>query len=113
MPSGFITIRVENPDKLTAHIITNFNQIADQKQITPTPDVQSADLATQQSSQTQNAAYQEFLRKVALRIDEVSKELSVKSQLSKDNVAVFEMRREKNLEFIINETPLREIVGKF
>jgi hypothetical protein len=110
MPSGFITVRVENLDKLTSYISTNFNQLAEQKQMIS--DVKSADLSLQ-PSQTQNAAYQDFLKKIASRVDDVAKELSAKSQLSKDNIAVFDMRREKNLEFIVNETPLREIVGKF
>ena len=110
LPSGFITVKVENLDNLTSHVATGFTQIADQKQAIP--DVQSADLSAQ-SSQSQGTAYQSFLKKVAVGIPSVSKELSAKNQLSKDTVAVFDMRREKNLEFVINETPLREVLGKF
>ncbi len=110
LPSGFITIRVENLDKLTDHVKTGFMQIAEQKQIMP--EVQSADLSAQ-SSQSYGAAYQDFLKKVSAGLPNIAKELSIKNQLSKDNIAVFEMRREKNLEFVINETPLREILGKF
>jgi hypothetical protein len=43
----------------------------------------------------------------------VTKELTSKNPLSKDDVAVFDIRREKNIEFLINETPMREILGKF
>jgi hypothetical protein len=37
----------------------------------------------------------------------------IKNQLSKEDLAVFEIRREKNLDFLINETPIREVMGKF
>jgi hypothetical protein len=33
--------------------------------------------------------------------------------VSKDNVAQFDVRREKNLDFLVNETPMREVLGKF
>lgn len=109
LPSGFLTIRVESLDRLADHIKVGFTQIGEQKQIIP--EVQSSDLSSQ--SQSQGTAYQDFLKKVAAGISSVSKELAAKNQLSKENVAVFEMRREKNLEFVINETPLREVLGKF
>lgn len=110
LPSGFITVKVENLDSFNSHIATGFTQIAEQKQAIP--EVQSADLSAQ-SSQSQGEAYQNFLHKVAVGISGVSKELAAKNQLSKDAIAVFDMRREKNLEFVINETPLREVLGKF
>jgi len=110
LPSGFITTRVENLESLTNHIVMGFAQIAEQKQTIP--EVQSSDLSAQ-SFQSQEVAYQNFLKKISLGISSISKELSIKNQLSKDNVAVFDMRREKNLEFVINETPLREVLGKF
>ena len=110
LPSGFITIKIENIDKLATHIANGLTQIAEQKQAIPA--VQSGDLATQ-SPQSQGTAYQEFLKKVVIGLPNVAKELSAKNQLSKDNTAIFDMRREKNLEFVINETPLREVLGKF
>ncbi|MSP33422.1 MAG: hypothetical protein EXR06_00780 [Rickettsiales bacterium] len=110
LPSGFITIKVENIDKLATHIASGLTQIAEQKQAIPA--VQSGDLAMQ-SPQSQGTAYQEFLKKVVVGLSNVAKELSAKNQLSKDNIAIFDMRREKNLEFVINETPLREVLGKF
>ena len=110
LPSGFITIKIENIDKLATHIANGLTQIAEQKQAIPA--VQSGDLATQ-SPQSQGTAYQEFLKKVVIGLPNVAKELSAKNQLSKDNIAIFDMRREKNLEFVINETPLREVLGKF
>ncbi len=110
LPSGFVTVKIENIDKFVEYVATGFTQIVEQKQIVPS--VQSNDLAAQ-SSQTQSTAYQDFLRKISASLGNVSKELADKNQLTKDNVALFDMRREKNLEFIINETPLREVLGKF
>lgn len=110
LPSGFVTIKVENIDKLTAYIAAGLTQIAEQKQAIP--EIQSSDLAVQ-SLQSQGTAYQEFLKKVVIGLPNVAKELAAKNQLSKDNNAIFDMRREKNLEFVINETPLREVLGKF
>jgi hypothetical protein len=66
-----------------------------------------------QSEQSQGTVYQDFLKKISAGLPNVSKELAAKNQLSKDNTAIFDMRREKNLEFVINETPLREVLGKF
>ncbi len=107
--SGFVTVRVENIAALANYISTGFTQLAEQKQIMP--EVQSSDLSAQ--SPSQGTAYQDFLKKISAGIISVSTELSAKNQLTKDNVAVFDMRREKNLEFVINETPLREVLGKF
>jgi hypothetical protein len=35
-----------------------------------------------------------------------------KNPLSDANSAVFDLRREKNIEILVNETPMREILGK-
>ena len=39
--------------------------------------------------------------------------MAAKNPVSKGDVAVFDIRREKNLEFLINETSIREVLGKF
>lgn len=109
MPSGFVTIRVDNASNFVTYIVDGFNQMAQQKPILN--EVQTSDLAAQASAPQD--AYQNFLKKIAAGLPTVSKELSAKNQLSKDNSAVFDVRREKNLEFVINETPLREVLGKF
>lgn len=114
MPSGFVTIRVDNASNFIDYIVNGFNQMAQQKQVASSDvpaDVQTADLAAQ-SSAPQNA-YQNFLKKIAAGLPTISRELASKNQLSKDNSAVYDIRREKNLEFVINETPLREVMGKF
>ncbi|NBV06712.1 MAG: hypothetical protein EBS06_05705 [Proteobacteria bacterium] len=58
-------------------------------------------------------SYQIFVRKFAAGLDPVVKEISAKNPLSKDDNSVFDIRREKNIEFLINETSVREILGKF
>jgi len=110
LPSGFITIKVENSAALLSYLSSGFAQIAEQKKASPEVQ-QSSDLSTQSSAQ--GGAYQDFLKRIASGISSVSTELAAKNQLTKDNIAVFDMRREKNLEFVINETPLREVLGKF
>ena len=137
--SGAVTMKVEKIDNLVNHISTGLSQIADQKK--PVAEIQSGDLAaaevtpvTQPSSPSvapavsdvaapQNPvaptpsatsdSYQTFLKRFASNLPMVTKELTSKNPLSKDDVAVFDIRREKNIEFLINETPMREILGKF
>ncbi len=65
------------------------------------------------STTTTYDPYQLFLKRFIAGLNSVTKEVSSKNQLSKDDVSVFDIRREKNLEFLINETPTREILGKF
>ena len=43
----------------------------------------------------------------------ISSEIALKNSASKDEIAQFDVRREKNLEFLVNEVSVREIVGKF
>lgn len=114
MPSGFVTIRVDNASNFVDYAVNGFAQMAQKKQVAPAemaPDAQNADLAAQSSAPQD--AYQNFLKKIAAGLPTVSRELASKNQLSKDNSAVYDIRREKNLEFVINETPLREVMGKF
>ncbi len=112
MPSGFITVKADNATALVNYLAKGFVKMADKKQADATA-VQTADLATATQPTAQVSAYQNFLRKIAAGLPSVSLELAAKNQLSKDNSEVFDIRREKNLEFVINETPLREVVGKF
>lgn len=134
LPSGAVTVKVEKIDNLINHVASGLNQIADQKAPAPIiPTVQSADLAAANpanvptvdptqavpsavvpaSSAVLDEAYQSFLKRFTAGLASVTKEVSTKNQLSKDDVAVFDVRREKNIEFLINETPMREILGKF
>ena len=64
-------------------------------------------------SQQNNVPYDNFLNKINEKLFLILEEISKKNALTKPETAVLEIRREKNLEFIINETPLREVAGKF
>lgn len=57
-------------------------------------------------------AYAKFLDRVSNSIGSVTQEIAAKNVVSKDKIAQFDVRREKNLDFTINETSLREILGK-
>jgi len=110
MPSGSVTLKVEKIDALIAHISSGFTQMVEQKKPTST-EIQTSDLTV--SGMPAQDSYQDFLKKVAANIGGVSKELAAKNPVSKDDIAEFDIRREKNLEFLVNETSIREILGKF
>jgi hypothetical protein len=110
MPSGSVTVKVEKIDALIAHISTGFTQMVEQKKPAST-EIQTSDLTV--SGMPTQDSYQDFLKRVAANIGAVSKELAAKNPVSKDDIAEFDIRREKNLEFLVNETSIREILGKF
>jgi hypothetical protein len=109
LPSGSMAIKVEKIDNLIGHIATGFNQMAEQKK--PAVEVQTSDLAN--SGVAVQDSYQDFLRRVSTNLSPVAKELAAKNAVSKEDIAQFDIRREKNLEFLVNETSVREILGKF
>ncbi len=133
-PSGSVSFRIEKIDNLINHITAGLNQIAEKSTAVPAT-VQSSDLnatntvpaaaptpATTSSDAASTAvpsapaaddSYQAFLKRFTAGLPSVAKEVSVKNPLSKDDLSVFDIRREKNLDFLINETPTREILGKF
>ncbi len=113
MPSGFITAKIENMPDFTKYVVEGFAKMAEQKP-SENNDVQASDLsAASQPSMAQEDAYLNFLKRISSGFSMVSAELSAKNPLTKESSAVFDIRREKNLEFVINETPLREVLGKF
>lgn len=83
--------------------------------IAPTPvnPTDATQVIAQPSSSPVEDPYQVFLTKVAANLEAVSKEIAAKNAATKDDVALFDIRREKNLDFLINETPTREVLGKF
>lgn len=143
LPSGSVTVKVEKVDNLVSHISAGLTQAAEQKKPSADSLVQSAELAvandtnvaaaptpsqdtasaTATNSDSASAisattpavddSYQIFLKRFVASLASVTKEVSSKNQLSKDDLSVFDIRREKNLELLINETPTREILGKF
>ncbi len=120
LPSGGVTIKVEKIDALLNQISSGFTQISDKmKPATPAPVEQpmAADLLSGTAVVAPVAPiedpYQTFLVRVAAGLGAVTKEVSAKNAVSKDNVVQLDIRREKNLDFLINETSMREILGKF
>lgn len=107
LPSGFVTIRLDNISNLTKYLQDSMEKIA----LKDSSELLSFDASLELGLEADS--YRNFLRKVAAGLDPVSKEIAAKNQLSQDDVAVYDMRREKNLDFVVNETPLREILGRF
>lgn len=110
-PSGSIAVKVEKIDTLISYIATGFVQMVEQKKLPVAAEVQSTDLAT--NGLVAEDSYQVFLKRFADNLSPVAKELAAKNAVSKEEIAEFDVRREKNLEFLINETSIREILGKF
>ncbi len=119
MPSGAITAKIEQVDNLVKFISEGLNQIITQENpavefqaselpVSEIPMGSTLDTATQQTEDP----YKHFLKELIANLSSVSKEVAQKNPLSDANSAVFDLRREKNIEILVNETPMREILGK-
>jgi len=111
-PSGGITVKVEKITNLVTQLRSQFKKLAESKK--PSVPLNGTDLVndqTQQQNQVQN--YDIFLNNISEKLTNVSNEISSKNSVSKDEIVQFDVRREKNLEFLVNEVSVREIVGKF
>jgi hypothetical protein len=77
--------------------------------------VNNENILSQVVAQEENLdkTYHEFLNKISASLTEVAAEISTKNAATSGDIAQFEIKREKNLEFLVNETPAREILGKF
>jgi hypothetical protein len=113
MPSGSVSVKVEKIDTLINYIIAGFGKIIEQKIPAPTDIAQPKTLDISDNAMPTEDSYRNFLNKMIINMSAVTKELAAKNAVSKEEVAVFDIRREKNLEFLINETSIREILGKF
>lgn len=111
MPSGALAIKVEKIDNLINQLVLHLGKMTEQKAPIASTEVQSVDLAG--NGTLSEDAYQNFLKKFSTGLAAVSKEVAAKNPVSTGDVAEFDVRREKNLEFLINETSVREILGKF
>ncbi len=107
MPSGFVTVKVEGVNNLVKYFEENLAKIVKKDN----SELQTLDISGQGS--VEQITYKDFLNKIVSNLSVVTLEIATKNQLSTPDVAVFDMRREKNLDFIINETSSREILGKF
>lgn len=111
-PSGGITVKVDKITNLVTQLRSQFKKLAESKK--PSVPLNGTDLVndqTQQQNQVQN--YDIFLNNISEKLANVSNEISSKNSVSKDEIVQFDVRREKNLEFLVNEVSVREIVGKF
>ncbi|MBU6339543.1 MAG: hypothetical protein KGQ36_06220 [Rickettsiales bacterium] len=132
MPSGAVTVKVEKLDGLVTKLIEGLNKsnVLSQAALAPvapetvaattdTTAVAAAAPATIDAQAGDNASsaaaidpYQNFLKRLSANMSAVTKEVAQKSQLSTPEASTFEVRREKNLEILVNETPIREVLGK-
>ncbi len=111
-PSGGITLKVEKITNLVNQLRSQFKQLSQSKKpATPVGGVDLVNDQSQQQNQIQN--YDIFLNNISEKLNEVSNEIALKNSASKDDIAQFDIRREKNLEFLVNEVSVREIIGKF
>lgn len=100
------------PNNLAENAAQNQTQSAVVENTNNQPDqVVKAVVTTPELVQPQNP-YVVFLQRVSDNIERVSQEIASKNQSSKDGNAQFEVKREKNLELLINDVSLREILGK-
>jgi hypothetical protein len=110
-PSGGITIKVEKIANLLSQLKNQFKQLAESKKTNSIPS--GTELSVEQSQSLNLGNYEIFLNNISLKIVDVANEIAMKNSVTKDEIAQFDVRREKNLEFLVNEVPVREIVGKF
>lgn len=110
LPSGGVSLKVENIDNLVNQLVTQLGQMTEQTKVIsdnrPNADASVADNSVQD-------AYKNFLKRIAINLPAVSREISAKNPVTKENIAQFDVRREKNLDYIVNEISIHEILGKF
>lgn len=110
LPSGGVSLKVENIDNLVNQLVTQLGQMTEQTKVIsdnrPNADASVADNSVQD-------AYKNFLKRIAINLPAVSREISTKNPVTKENIAQFDVRREKNLDYIVNEISIHEILGKF
>jgi hypothetical protein len=127
--SGGVTVKVERTSNLISQVSTNFAQMASKVKSpaatkpaptdsavaapAPIPSPTVANLISETPATPIEDPYNSFLVRVAENFGAVIKEIAAKNAASKDDIAQFDIRREKNLDFLINETSTREILGKF
>ncbi len=140
LPSGGLTVKIEKMPNLVSSFTKDLAQISNKAKAntqsqpnafsspeapvsSPSAPVESVAAPANATDTTRVVAnqndssvedpYQAFLGKVTTNLEAVSKEIAAKNAATKDDVTLFDIRREKNLDFLINETPTREILGKF
>lgn len=98
--SGGITVKIENYYDFVNLFKTELQNYTQQNTIKENADVLIFE------------KYQTFLRNLDNSLPNLSNEIASKNPATKDRNAQLDIRREKNLDFIINETPIYEILGR-
>lgn len=109
-PSGGITVKIEKIGNLIQQLSGQFRKYAETKK--PSAPAQGNEVSVEQANASYIQNYEIFLNNIASSLPIVAVEIASKNSVTKDDVSQFDVRREKNLEFMINEIPVREIVGK-
>ncbi len=112
-PSGTINLKIENIGNLISYMSASLSQIADQKGAAIAAGIQTADMDISSNGMSMTSSYQKFLKKISTNLDATCRELAAKNSTSTAEISEFNIKREKNLEFLINDTSVREVMGKF
>ena len=113
MPSGSASIEIEKVGNLINYLNLSLNKNSLEKTSEEnSDDVKSSDLDSSNDNMDR-ASYEYFLKRFSAGLEPVSQELAAKNVTDKTDTVQFNIKREKNLEFLINETSIREILGKF
>ncbi len=105
--SGFLTLKIDKVDGFVEFVKSSFKEIANKN------DAKINSFDPSYNSGLMKNAYSKFLGVISKKLSEIMSEIAAKNQLSQDETKVFDIRREKNSDIVINETPIREILGKF
>lgn len=120
-PSGSLKLAIYNSDNLISHLSSAFLVIAQER----LAEIQGSSSDLLGMYKGNDDIYKNFLERLSKKLPEISKDLVAKSNSrSKDNLSGnlqsnkksknairLEVTREKNLEFLINKTPIRELMG--
>lgn len=104
--SGGLSIKIDRFDSLLSQLTNLFTQLHNQRKEESSKNESKLEAPYSQ-------IYSDFLDRVSKNIIVVAKEIASKNAVTKAEIAEFDIRREKNLDFVINETSIREILEKF
>jgi hypothetical protein len=113
LPSGGISIQVSKFNDALKNVVSGLRKLA--KKTMVENEIKPVDLTGVSDPNAPDSVdmYQALLQRIALNLNNVALEVASKNPVSKDEIAQFDIRREKNLELLVNETSVREILGKF
>lgn len=107
LPSGYLTVSIENIENLIGLAKGEIAGIVESDESL----IHSFD-ASYGESEVSADSYRQFLQKVSEDLSVVVPELAARNPLTTEQSATFDVGREKNLDFVINEVSIQEILGK-